>query len=374
MKILLVPCLFVALISFGAIPVPAQLVSFEFVNTHPFDGGNDDNDPTAGQVGATDTQMSEDGEGEVTMTLVEVFAPEYVETEEGSGVFEATGETLFGSDPESGLLANIRGGGNLGVNHPLNNGEIENAGLPGSEVTNFNIGEGVVIEFDEDVVITQIDFASICVRAADGALETFDVNIEGVAETFNFGVEGTQDRFDNPFDDMVITAGTDITFTATGDADFVSMRIDEITVQLDTSLAPFSAGDFDFDGDVDLEDLDRYNGPIVDGDGVAGTEAALGRFERMDLDGSGFVDLPDLVMHYTDFVETSNGQVGTFAGDADLNGTVDVLGDAFILVGNLGADGGVNSWSQGDFNADEIADVLGDAFLLIGQLGNSNEP
>ena len=373
MKILLVPFLFVAMISFGAIPVPAQLVSFEFENMHPFDGGNDDNDPTAGQVGATDTQMSEDGEGEVTMTLVEVFAPEYVETEEGSGVFEATGETLFGSDPESGLLTNIRGGGNLGVNHPLNNGEIESAGLPGGEVTNFNIGEGVVIEFDEDVVITQIDFASIDVRVEDGALETFDVNIEGVAETFNFGVEGTLDRFDNPFDDMVITAGTDITFTATGDADFVSMRIDEITVQLDTSLAPFSAGDFDFDGDVDLADLDFFNGPIVNGDGVAGAEEALGRLEQLDLDGSGFVDLPDLVLHYTNFVETSNSQVGTFAGDTNLDGIVDVLTDAFALVGNLGEEE-IASWSQGDFNGDRTVNVLGDAFLLVGNLGSSNEP
>ena len=94
----------------------------------------------------------------------------------------------------------------------------------------------------------------------------------------------------------------------------------------------------------------------------------------MDLDGSGFVDLPDLVMHYTDLVETSNGQVGTFAGDADLNGTVDVLMDAFTLVGNLGADEGITSWSQGDFNADRTVNVLGDAFLLVGNLGNSNEP
>ena len=113
---------------------------------------------------------------------------------------------------------------------------------------------------------------------------------------------------------------------------------------------------------------------LLMGDGVAGTEAALGRFERMDLDGSGFVDLPDLVMHYTDLVETSNGQVGTFAGDADLNGTVDVLMDAFTLVGNLGADEGITSWSQGDFNADRTVNVLGDAFLLVANLLNSNEP
>ena len=100
---------------------------------------------------------------------------------------------------------------------------------------------------------------------------------------------------------------------------------------------------------------------------------ALGRFEQLDLDGSGFVDLPDLVMHYTDLVETGNGQVGTFAGDTNLDGIVDVLTDAFALVSNLGGEG-ITSWSQGDFNADRTVNVLGDAFQLVGNLGSSNEP
>ena len=36
-------------------------------------------------------------------------------------------------------------------------------------------------------------------------------------------------------------------------------------------------------------------------------------------------------------------------GDANLHGQVDVLGDAFSLVGNLGLTSGA-TWSQGDFN------------------------
>ena len=88
------------------------------------------------------------------------------------------------------------------------------------------------------------------------------------------------------------------------------------------------------------------------------------------------------MQHYTTLVETSNGQVGTFAGDINLDGTVDILGDAFILVNNLGrpatilVDGEEEanefSWGLGDLNADRVINVLGDAFLLVGSLGRSN--
>ena len=69
-------------------------------------------------------------------------------------------------------------------------------------------------------------------------------------------------------------------------------------------------------------------------------------------------------------VETSNGGEGTFAGDTNLDGAVDVLSDAFTLIGNLG--GSVTSWAEGDFNGDGSVTVLGDAFLLIANLGQSN--
>ena len=54
----------------------------------------------------------------------------------------------------------------------------------------------------------------------------------------------------------------------------------------------------------------------------------------------------------------------------DSNGTVDVLNDAFVLVGNLG--GPVTMYSEGDANFDGFVDILGDAFILVENLGESN--
>ena len=123
-------------------------------------------------------------------------------------------------------------------------------------------------------------------------------------------------------------------------------------------------GDFDLDGDVDLADLDRYNSMIG--------SAAVSSLAELDLNGNRTVDLLEFETLYTRLVETSNGEVGTFAGDVDLDGNVTVLGDAFALIGNLGSQT-ASSWSQGDLNADGAVDVLNDAFLLIGNLGASNE-
>ena len=128
----------------------------------------------------------------------------------------------------------------------------------------------------------------------------------------------------------------------------------EITPQL---------GDFDGDGDVDLADLDRYIGNL--------DANATGDLEALDLNSNGIVDSDDFQQHYEQLVETSNGATGTFAGDINLDGTVNVLGDAFILIGSLG--NSVTSWGDGDLNGDGTVNVLGDAFLLIGNLGNSND-
>lgn len=131
---------------------------------------------------------------------------------------------------------------------------------------------------------------------------------------------------------------------------------------INATAAP-ALGDFDGDGDVDLADLDRYIGNL--------NMAAVGNLAILDLNSDGVVDSVDFEQHYEQLVETSNGVRGTFAGDINLDGTVDVLGDAFILVGSLGSS--VTSWGDGDLNGDEVVDVLGDAFLLVGNLGNSNE-
>lgn len=122
-------------------------------------------------------------------------------------------------------------------------------------------------------------------------------------------------------------------------------------------------GDFDFDGDVDLADLDQYIGNI--------NASPTGALQDLDLDSDGDIDADDMNQHYSQLVETSNGAKGTYAGDLNLDGTVNVLDDAFALIGNLGNT--ATSWAQGDINGDETVDVLNDAFALIANLGNNSD-
>ena len=60
-------------------------------------------------------------------------------------------------------------------------------------------------------------------------------------------------------------------------------------------------------------------------------------------------------------------------GDANLDGRVDVLGDAFVLINNLGTTTNL-AFTDGNFNDDGQVDVLGDAFTLINNLGRDVRP
>lgn len=124
------------------------------------------------------------------------------------------------------------------------------------------------------------------------------------------------------------------------------------------------AGDFDMDGDVDADDINFYSGNL--------DLLADGELAQLDLDNDGMVKLSDHDLHVTTLVQTSNGQTGALIGDVDLDGAVDVLGDAFALVGNLGTS--VGGYENGDLNADLSINVLGDAFRLVGNLGQTNVP
>ena len=122
-------------------------------------------------------------------------------------------------------------------------------------------------------------------------------------------------------------------------------------------------GDFDNDGDVDADDIDFFTGNI-------GSEAN-GTLAQLDLDNTGTIDADDLAFHVSQLVQTSSGEIGTFFGDANLDGRVDVVDDAFVVVSNLGGTGG---FADGDFNADGNIDVVADAFALVANLGNNNSP
>ena len=136
----------------------------------------------------------------------------------------------------------------------------------------------------------------------------------------------------------------------------------QLMLELRSVAAPTRLGDYDADGDVDLADLDRYNQNLG--------AAATGDLAEADLNGNGVVDESDFVQHFSTLVETSNGGVGTARGDINLDGSVNVLGDALILISNLGD--AATSWSQGDLNADGIVNVLGDALGLVSNLGFDN--
>lgn len=120
-------------------------------------------------------------------------------------------------------------------------------------------------------------------------------------------------------------------------------------------------GDFNNDGQTNIADIDFYSGNLG--------QPANGALAQLDLDGSGTITLADHDRLITQCVQTSAG-VGTHVGDINLDGTVNVLGDAFILVSNLNTSG-IASYGQGDLNADGQVNVLGDAFRLVGNLGAS---
>lgn len=122
-------------------------------------------------------------------------------------------------------------------------------------------------------------------------------------------------------------------------------------------------GDFNGDMVVDCADIDEYNGNI----GSAATVRP-----ELDLVVDGVIDAADVAFLVENLVMTTNGQVGTFLGDLNCDGGVNVLGDAFILVAGLGNP--VTSYSQGDINLDGSVSVLGDAFALVANLGMSNAP
>ena len=144
-----------------------------------------------------------------------------------------------------------------------------------------------------------------------------------------------------------------------GSGDFFSSA-GSVSVTLVASL-----GDFDGNGFVDCDDLDGYIGNLETAVVAGSPEAAL------DFNGDGMLTLADANSTITDLVVTPNGITGTFLGDFNCDGAVDVLNDAFALVNNLG--GTVTSYAQGDASFDGAVDVLNDAFTLINNLGSTNE-
>ena len=152
---------------------------------------------------------------------------------------------------------------------------------------------------------------------------------------------------------------------------------------------------FDVNVIVSVDDLvirnDTLGGSLVDTSGLTfnydtSTRTAIWNFSDLTLDAAfySFELTSDIVSVDGNLSLDGDGDGspgGAFIepiyvaiqGDANLDGQVDVLNDAFALVGNLGTNGGA-TFAQGDFNGDGNVDVLNDAFILVGNLGESVMP
>ena len=156
-----------------------------------------------------------------------------------------------------------------------------------------------------------------------------------------------------------LTDATDGTLTSDSNFDFDRAMSFNIGFIVGGSAA---TGDFTGNGIVDCDDLDGFINNIGN--------PATGMLANLDIDSDGTITDEDADETIRTLVVTSNGITGTLPGDLNCDGAVNVLGDAFALVGSLGQT--VTSYSDGDVNFDGIVNVLGDAFILVGNLGETN--
>lgn len=259
--------------------------------------------------------------------------------------------------------------------------EADGQGRSYSDTTSGN--QGGAYRFDSDVDVQENAEGDIYIGlTGDGEFLTYTVH---VPETGNYTIgarvgaplDGTNirlliDGVDQTGEVPVPNTGmgTDWTNIALASNLPLTQGVHQVRIDilgafmLDSfTIAEPMVGDFNGDGLVDCGDLDAYVGNM----GAAATGALAG----LDLGGNGTVDVVDTNLFIEFLLETSNGVVGTFPGDLNCDGRVDVLGDAFALVSNLG--NSTSSYADGDVNFDGTVSVLGDAFILIGNLGKSNQ-
>lgn len=264
-------------------------------------------------------------------------------------------------------------------------------GLPGTVPTSEIAAALAEAEFSEDNIYTwDHDHTRIAdyVAGIPGLKVIYqgDVDLDTVdwQELIDLGVKGIQIRldrqqfgggkFNQAYIDEIHSNGLLTFINDPNESEFrqaidwgvnivQSRRVDTFGQILDDLKTEHVPGDFDDDSDVDIYDINAYVGKIG--------AAAAGPIADLDLSGDGQITLADLQFHVENYVQTSNGQTGTFLGDLNRDGTVDVVNDAFILVSNLG--GSATTYAQGDINLDGTVDVLGDAFTLIANLLKSND-
>lgn len=266
--------------------------------------------------------------------------------------------------PDSG---GFRGATNFfnGVPPDFFGGQITDPGLV-TTVTGLNDGDQYEVLFiyaASRASNTMLPFLGQVLAAGFAPDETEQVaELDNLTGVFPAEGAGVRQIFAAPLGTTTVVDGQIQVFVDNLNTGFfdLSTAYNGISITLVSDLP----GDFDENGVVDCDDLDGYVGSLG--------EDAIGALAALDLDGNGTLDATDANTHIMTLVETTNGQVGTFLGDVNCDGNVNVLGDAFALVENLGST--VTTYGEADLNFDGMVNVLGDAFILVGNLGMSNNP
>ena len=220
--------------------------------------------------------------------------------------------------------------------------------------------ETIVISFNRSIVIESVDFNSLFGSDLFTVGTQVDITSEQVDD---------DDVFTFPNGGLELPANTNLLLqpgidqSGGNNNSSAGVGLQSMTIRI-TGDAPGLAGDFDMDDDVDADDIDFYSGNL----GMP----AMDDLAQLDLNGDNVVTLADHDLHVMTLVQIDGVQTGTLIGDINLDGQVNVLGDAFILINSLGTN--ATGWASGDLNADQTVNVLGDAFLLVNNLGQSITP
>ena len=319
-------------------------------------------------VPTIDAELNINTGGDLTTGIVKVGTRD---GSRGTGTInlDGTGSTLTQTGTSDLTLGNGDTPGNGGV-HAINvtNNAVFTTGTGTTLISKtgtltlktggeFKVGgdfstEGTIeFELDSPFLFRTILVDGVATLGGDLVVDTRTLFSPRIGQTFDLLV--AQSRISGEFENVTFSGVPDgLQYDIQYNADSVVLTVSEGGI----------LGDFDNNGDVDDIDIGFFTGNIG--------SAANGSLAQLDLDASGTIDMEDLRIHVETLVRTSNLETGALFGDANLDGTVDVLGDAFVLIGNLGSSG---AWAQGDFNADGNIDVLGDAFALINNLGKNND-
>ncbi|MHC4562870.1 MAG: dockerin type I domain-containing protein [Planctomycetota bacterium] len=127
-----------------------------------------------------------------------------------------------------------------------------------------------------------------------------------------------------------------------------------------TIMVKTTPGDFNNDGVVNDADIDLLADAIEAGSADT----------QFDVNGDGFVDEQDLIDHIATLVERTDGGVGTYRGDFNLDGYVDGT-DLAILKASFGLSG--LGYAAGNANADDFVNGT-DLAIFKATFGFSGTP